>query len=552
MRVEGADRMARSATAGALALACALCGAFAATVPDGACIVPVGSVNEVFVPVAGTSRLPLEFMRSGVDREKCSPVELPPFWIARRDVTEGEFAEVMGRSVRSGRAADGPATGIGWIDAVRFCAKLNELNAGRMPVGHRLELPTMLEWAHAARCVGKDSCELMTRPGKMLFTGGIDGGFLHTLGGYCERFDWARGRDAAIDYLCLGKHRRSDDVGLRLVLVADDAIELGDHVATTRGAVLLGAGYVDEALAVFARAAECEILTEAQRGRLARIREQAEKMRSKWHEDWEGLMLAAAEALRQRGYAADGILSDWTDVESARANAFARAMDSYRKAGIAGVMTPIGELPAEIRHDQPEGGERMLLLPDEGGGVFEHRVPVTERTKVAVLSCDFTGDGRSDMVVEVFGAQTPRGALFRFYERTEYNRYKSVGEAVACAGLCAVPRASGGACGFLAIGTESDGTLSLSLMTCAGGRMDSRALCGKSFRMLDARDDEVYRPVPYIGAGRGRGWLLLESRGERCLPLFWPWKTGELEGYAEAVAARAAKRAAGARKEAAK
>ena len=55
-----------------------------------------------FVSVEGTSQLPLEFMRTGENREKREPVTIDRYWIAEKMVTEGEFAAVTGRKVRDG------------------------------------------------------------------------------------------------------------------------------------------------------------------------------------------------------------------------------------------------------------------------------------------------------------------------------------------------------------------------------------------------------------------------------------------------------------------
>ena len=70
-----------------------------------------GEMKWRFVPVAGTSQLPLKFMRTGKDRDKTDPVTMPKFWIAEKMITEGEFAALMGRKIREGRIAD-PVKGL--------------------------------------------------------------------------------------------------------------------------------------------------------------------------------------------------------------------------------------------------------------------------------------------------------------------------------------------------------------------------------------------------------------------------------------------------------
>ena len=45
-----------------------------------------GEMKWRFVPVAGTSQLPLKFMRTGKDRDKTDPVTMPKFWIAEKNM----------------------------------------------------------------------------------------------------------------------------------------------------------------------------------------------------------------------------------------------------------------------------------------------------------------------------------------------------------------------------------------------------------------------------------------------------------------------------------
>ena len=73
-----------------------------------------GGMKWRFVPVVGTSKLPLEFMRTGKNREQTVSVTMPKFWIAEKMVTEGEFAAVIGRKVRDNSKAEDVLAGIEW------------------------------------------------------------------------------------------------------------------------------------------------------------------------------------------------------------------------------------------------------------------------------------------------------------------------------------------------------------------------------------------------------------------------------------------------------
>lgn len=62
-----------------------------------------------FQLVQGTSNIPLDYVlreRNPSTKQKRDPVSIPTFWIAEELVTEGLFADVMGRPVREGPSAD--------------------------------------------------------------------------------------------------------------------------------------------------------------------------------------------------------------------------------------------------------------------------------------------------------------------------------------------------------------------------------------------------------------------------------------------------------------
>jgi len=74
---------------------------------------------------------------------------LDAYWLARHEVTEGQWQAVMG-SRRSPRSAEHPVTDVSWDEAQVFLNKLNQLSVaggGR----RRFRLPTEAEWERACR-----------------------------------------------------------------------------------------------------------------------------------------------------------------------------------------------------------------------------------------------------------------------------------------------------------------------------------------------------------------------------------------------------------------
>ena len=137
-----------------------------------------GGLKWRFVPVEGTSQLPLEFMRTGENREKREPVTIDRYWIAEKMVTEGEFAAVTGRKVRDGRSADQVLSDIEWSEGFDFCRRFNVKYRKQMPKGFVLSMPTMIDWAHAVEVL-KGKVDLRAEAGTMIFTSSVFGGFLH-------------------------------------------------------------------------------------------------------------------------------------------------------------------------------------------------------------------------------------------------------------------------------------------------------------------------------------------------------------------------------------
>ncbi len=76
------------------------------------------------------------------------------FWMGKYEVTQGEFASVMGRnpSYFTGDSKR-PVEKVSFLDASNYCAAVTqrERRAGRLPAGYEYRLPTEAEWEYACR-----------------------------------------------------------------------------------------------------------------------------------------------------------------------------------------------------------------------------------------------------------------------------------------------------------------------------------------------------------------------------------------------------------------
>ena len=77
------------------------------------------------------------------------------FWIGKYEVTQGQWEALMGMNPSQFNSAgkDSPVEQVSWEDAMRFCAKMNQLEkeAGRLSDGYVYTLPTEAQWEYACR-----------------------------------------------------------------------------------------------------------------------------------------------------------------------------------------------------------------------------------------------------------------------------------------------------------------------------------------------------------------------------------------------------------------
>lgn len=497
-----------------------------------------------FLPVEGTSRIPLDYFlktHSPAAKSKRVPVAIPAFWIAEDMVTEGLFSDVMGRPVREGREREQPLSDIEWEEAFEFCRKFTELYAEVLPAGSFVSMPTNLEWAHAMERLERPSSFLNGPVGSFVFVGNPEGGFLQTLGSFLEDHPADEKEiDRAYDFANIGKRQKKSYCGLRLVLVdwAGGQVESQgkpvDNAHVSRGVVLLQHGLFEEAQAMLASALKNGNLSPTELKRAKNAIAHGKTHREYDIEDWGGLLRRAMDYADRRGFVVTSIAELWENSAILSEGAGQFEVPVYADAEIRGQWMKIGDLPASIRAEQSVG-EKYELLVTKGSSLETRPYTISDDTRVQVLECDFSGDGKPDLVVEDFGNVGSNGYWYDFWESLPDGSY-SHRESLQTVGLCVLPAKNGSGCGFVTVGKESNPVLVPSLLTFRDGKAIYESVGPKPIIMSDANGSTIYLHVPFIGAGNGMGWKLLEGGyGVFFRPLFWVWEPCHVQGLPETI-----------------
>lgn len=76
-----------------------------------------------------------------------------PFWMGRTEVTQAQYAAVMGTNPSRFVGLQRPVERVDWTSAMAYCAALTvaESAAGRIPAGYQYRLPTEAEWEYCCR-----------------------------------------------------------------------------------------------------------------------------------------------------------------------------------------------------------------------------------------------------------------------------------------------------------------------------------------------------------------------------------------------------------------
>jgi len=75
------------------------------------------------------------------------------FWMGQHEVTQSEYAALMGTNPSFNPGANNPVEQVSWFDAQAYCAALTTQQSalGNVPPGYQYRLPTEAEWEYACR-----------------------------------------------------------------------------------------------------------------------------------------------------------------------------------------------------------------------------------------------------------------------------------------------------------------------------------------------------------------------------------------------------------------
>ena len=494
---------------------------------SGAVEVSDKSRKWTFVPVEkGSSPLPIAAIKEeGHSWDEMGPVSFPKFWIAEKMVTERDFAEVMGRPVREGHAPNQPVKEIEWSEALTYCERFTAKYAAQLPKNTFVSIPTLFEWGHAVkRLDGKT--DLRGEVGTFLFSGDSPM-FLHSA---WKKDAAKKTEDFAVEAYLILRRYKHPFVGLRPVLIpVDGTSDAEGNLIHYRSVILVRHGFNAEGLAHFELALA--------RGKLSAdvaksTRKTIKKLKQDEHhydlEDWSGLVALSCAFAERKGYAINPYAGAWQMSALLGSEEDEETADAYRKAGIEGKLVRIADLPREIQADQNIGEEDQVLDPEKDEF---HTVTITPDVRVQTLTCDFTGDGVKDLVVELYGRGGADGQNYLFYMKRADGKYEKV-HFLQTVGLMALPKRGGGACAFLDVQKDKYPILSVRLLEFKNGKPMYEDANPDPFFMFDAGDSErsIYQPAPFIN---DYAWYMLISLNIWSPPLFWPWEQGKVRKWEE-------------------
>jgi len=506
-----------------------------------------GWVELELVEVSGTSSLPLQYLYAGKNKENLTRVSAPTYWIGKFEVSQKQYAAVMGEVPFAAKDDRLPVTNVKWKDAVEFCNRLNHVVKGEIPAGYRFDLPTMVEWAHAycggvtnvCKYSGSDELDTVAWHGvghenntvsysslhlpglksanairaydmsgnvaEYVFITDVKGGSVRMGGSYM----WPERYCELCGSVAVAKDSVYPDLGFRVVLVRTAARDPDGkaYSMATKGRILLRSGCAALAREYLSEALGLDGLTSAEEKRLNDEWVKADLACGYDVGTWDELLTTLGVKLEGLGYQANEILRFWrTDPAAAEYNSLCTAAAKlYRREEIYGMRVNVTDLPKEVTD----------------------RIASKTAQKVQAVFCDFTGDGLGDLIVELAGQTDPAGDLYGFFERRREGGYVLVGEPIRTVGMCVIPASEPGKKIFIAMIKRTDEVL-------APGALDCTQVDGKpclriawplerSYGLSELDKGDFDPRVPFMGK---RNWNRIRSiaEGNYKRPLCWPWK----------------------------
>lgn len=73
------------------------------------------------------------------------------FYVGKYEITQGQYKAIMGNNPSVTTGDKLPVNNVNWLDAQKFCQKLNELTMNKRPVNYDFALPSEEQWEYACR-----------------------------------------------------------------------------------------------------------------------------------------------------------------------------------------------------------------------------------------------------------------------------------------------------------------------------------------------------------------------------------------------------------------